>query len=404
MKKATTDAHPLWKNGDYLLLWSGQVVSSLGSQVSNLALPLLLLALTHSPAQAGLAGLLRTLPYLLVSLPAGALVDRWDRKRVMLICDTGRALSLASIVVAAWLQDLTLLQIYFVALLEGTLFVFFNLAEVACLPRVVGKEQLPAAVAQNSAVLNIAALLGGPLGGILYGLSRLLPFAADAVSYLLSVLSLFAIKTSFQGDRVAPSRHLWQEIREGLTWLWQHPLIRALAILTGCFNLLTAGFDLLLIVLLQSLHASPFIIGLVFALSGLGGIASSLLAPVLQKYLSFSQIVLGCCWLTVLLWPLYALLHSIFAVAIISVVIFFGTNPYNVVVISYRSAIIPDELQGRVNSVYRLVAFAGQPLGVGLLGLILQVFSVIPTILIFEAGFLLMAIGATLNPPIRRAR
>ena len=134
------------------------MVSSLGSQVSQLALPLILLALTHSPAQAGIAGALRATPYLIFSLPAGALIDRWDRKRVMIVCDTGRVLSLASPALALWLGHLTVVQIYLVSLIEGTLFVFFNLAEAACLPRVVSTEQLPAATAQNLATFYISSL------------------------------------------------------------------------------------------------------------------------------------------------------------------------------------------------------------------------------------------------------
>src|SRR5579863_2777914 len=107
---------PLWRNRDYMLLWSGQMVSSVGTRVSQLAFPLLVLALTHSPAQAGLIAALRGLPYALFILPAGALVDRWNRKRVMILCDTGRALALGSIPVALLLGHLSLIQLYSVAL------------------------------------------------------------------------------------------------------------------------------------------------------------------------------------------------------------------------------------------------------------------------------------------------
>src|SRR5712671_6683292 len=133
---------PLWRNRDYLLLWSGQTVSSIGSGVSQLAFPLLALALTGSPAQAGLAGALRGLPYFIFTLPGGALIDRWNRKLVMIFCDAGRAISMASIPVALVFGHLTLLQLYIVSLLEGSLYVFFDLAETASLPRVVPKEQL----------------------------------------------------------------------------------------------------------------------------------------------------------------------------------------------------------------------------------------------------------------------
>src|SRR5258708_2345912 len=118
---AHTTVHPpsLWRNRDYLLLWSGQAVSLVGTQGSQLAFPLLILALTHAPAQAGIAGALRALPYLVLSLPAGALVDRWNRKRVMILCDSGRALALGSIPLALVLGLLTILHVYLVALLGG---------------------------------------------------------------------------------------------------------------------------------------------------------------------------------------------------------------------------------------------------------------------------------------------
>src|SRR5579864_6058515 len=122
----------LWHNRDYMLLWSGQVVSSMGTQVSQLAFPLLILFLTRSPVLAGLAGALRALPYLIFSLPAGALIDRWDRKRVMILCDAGRGICMASIPVAYIIGHLTVVQLFLVSLFEGTLFVFFNIAEVAC--------------------------------------------------------------------------------------------------------------------------------------------------------------------------------------------------------------------------------------------------------------------------------
>src|SRR5438477_7806404 len=207
---------PLWRNLDYMLLWSGQTVSTIGTEVSTLAFPLLILALTGSAAQAGFAGALRAFPYLFFSLPAGALIDRWDRKRTMIICDTGRAISLASIPVAYVLGDLTIVQLYLVSAIEGTLYVFFNIAEAACLPRVVPKEQLPAATAQNMATDGITVLLGPSLGGALYTAERLLPFLADALSYVISVISLFFIKTQFQKERVAARRNLWVEILEGL--------------------------------------------------------------------------------------------------------------------------------------------------------------------------------------------
>ena len=394
----------LWLNLDYMLLWSGQLVSNVGTQVSTLAFPLLILALTNSPAQAGFAGALRALPYVIFSLPAGALIDRWDRKRVMILCDTGRALSMASIPVALVLGHLTILQLYLVSLIEGTLFVFFNIAEAACLPRVVPKEQLPAATAQNMATDGITVLLGPSLGGALYTVGRLLPFVADAVSYMVSVISLFFIKVKFQKERVAARRNLWVEIREGLSWLWHQPLIRFIAILTGGNNLISSGYVLIIIVLAQQQHASSFTIGLIFAVGGIGGIIGALIATSLQKRLSFAQAIIGTSWIFALCVPLYAIAPNPLVLGIITAATFVSGPVYNVVQFSYRSAIIPDELQGRVNSVFRLIAFGGQPLGLALTGLLIQNIGVIPTILVDAAGMVILAVAATVNTHVRNAK
>ena len=394
----------LWRNQDYMLLWSGQIVSNVGAQASTLAFPLLILTLTGSPALAGLAGTLRALPYLLFSLPAGALIDRWDRKRVMIICDVGRTLAMASIPLAFVLGQLTIIQIFVATTIEGALFVFFNIAEAACLPRVVPKSLLPEATAQNMATDGITTLLGPPIGGLLYQIGNVIPFLADAVSYACSVLSLFFIKTNFQEERIAVQRSLWIEIHEGLRWLWHNPLIRFMAILTGGNNLISAGLTLVIIVLAQQMHASSFSIGLIFAIGGIGAIGGALIGPLLQKRLSFGVAIISMMWIMALSMPLYSIAPNIVIIGIVMAVSFVGGSVYNVVQFSYRSAIIPDELQGRVNSVFRLIAFGGQPLGYALIGLLIQDLGVTPTILIASAVLIALAVATTLNTHIRHAQ
>ncbi|HYX48157.1 MAG TPA: MFS transporter [Ktedonobacteraceae bacterium] len=394
----------LWLNRDYMLLWSGQIVSNIGTQVSQLAFPLLILALTGSAAQAGFAGALRALPYLFFSLPAGALIDRWDRKRTMIICDAGRAISLASIPVAYALGDLTIVQLYLVSAIEGTLFVFFNIAEAACLPRVVPKEQLPAATAQNMATDGITALIGPPLGGALYTVGKFLPFIADALSYAVSVISLLFIKVKFQQERVTAPRKLWVEIHEGLAWLWHHPLIRFMSILTGGWNLLLAGFPLIIIVLAQQQQASSFTIGLIFSIGGIGAVLGSIVATSIQQRFSFGQVIISTTWIAALVIPLYTIAPNPFVLGAITAVVFIVGPIYNVVQFSYRSAIIPDELQGRVNSVFRLIAFGGQPLGLALTGLLIQDIGVIKTVYICTFGMVAFALAASLNKHVRNAQ
>ena len=293
-----------------------------------------MLTITHSAAQAGLVSALRLFPYLIFSLPAGALIDRWDRKRVMILCDTGRALSMASVPFAFAFGWFSVIQLYVVSLLEGTLFVFFDIAETSSLPHVVAGEQLPTAVAQNQASQGITGLLGPPLAGLLYAVSSMLPFVADALSYLVSVLSLSWIKVQFQQERISKPRQLYREITRGLTWLWQQPLIRIMAILSCGINFIIAGVSLIVIVLAQHQRASSFTIGLIIAGGGIGGILGSLLAPFLQKRLSFGQVIITLLWLLTLLWPFYAIATNLIALGIITAAIYLLGPIYNVVNVS----------------------------------------------------------------------
>ena len=394
----------LWRNRDYMLLWSGQAVSLTGTVISQTAFPLLVWDLTHSAAQVGLVGGLGTIPYVFLSLLAGALVDRWDRKRVMILCDMGRTLNLVSVLAALMLGHLTVIQLCINALVEGTFFVFFNLSEVACLPRVVAKEQLPAATAQNESTMGMTTLLGPLLGGALYGVQQALPFVADAVSYAVSVCSLLFIRTKFQQERTQERRKLYIEIKEGLVWLWRQPLIRYMAFLTGGLNLVNAGFIPILVVLVKQQHGSSLIYGVILTIGGVGGIAGALLGTPIQKRFRFGTVISSTVWVGALLWPLYAIAPNPIILGVITALSFINGPVYNVVQFSYRLALIPDELQGRVNSVFRLLAFGFQPLGWVVTGVLIQLISVIPTILVLFVVYLVLAVLTTLNTHVRHAR
>jgi len=396
-------AGSVWRNGDYLRLWAGQVASAIGSQVSGLALPLLVLALTHSPAKAGGMAALRGLPYLLLCLPAGALVDRWDPRRVMLACDTGRALALASVPLALVFGHLGLTQLCIVTVIEGTLFVFFNQAESNCLVRVVTKEQLPSAVAQNEAVYSISGLIGPSLGGLLYGLGRGVPFLTDAISYAVSVLALLSLKTdvrpAVRADSPAP--HLGREIIEGLRWLYAHHVIRFVAVLTGVLMCTCAGWALILIVLAQKLGATPFTTGLLIGTGGIGSVAGSLLAVPLQKRFKFGPLMIGSAWVWAITWLFYAFAPNLIALGIVNALSFIVVPIYLGTQYAYRLGQIPDHLQGRVNSVFRLIAFGSGPLGLAVTGVLLQRLGPLWTVLITFAPQLVFSVAASFYRPLR---
>lgn len=394
---------PLWHNTDYLLLTSGQALSALGTNASQLAFPLLVLFLTGSPAQAGIAGALRALPYFLLCLPAGALIDRWDRKRVMIVCDVFRTLSLLSIPCALSLGWLTTWQLYVNALLEGTCYVLFDLAEAACLPRVVPQAQLTTASAQSGVIGGFTNLIGPVLGGLLYSLGKMIPFIADALGYLASVISLCFIKTAFQEERSSERGSLLQDMQVGLLWLWRQPLLRILAVLTGLVNFVFPDTCIfMVIVLAQRQHATATATGLIFTISSVGYIIGSLFSDRLQQRLRFGHLISGSCWLFALVWLLYICSTNIVWLAAVTTLLSLVDPIYDVAQYSRRSAIIPDALQGRVHAAYRLMALATPPLGLFLAGVLLQI-GALTTIMVFGVCLFVLAALATLSKAVREA-
>jgi predicted MFS family arabinose efflux permease len=402
----------LRRNRDYLLLWGGQMASAVGSQVSQLAFPLLILAVTGSPAQAGLLGAMRGLAYVLFGLPAGAYVDRWDRKRVMIISDTVRALALGSIPLALAFGRLTLMQLYLVTFLEGTFFIFFGLAESALLPRLARKEQLPAAVAANEFTYSFSSLVGPSIGGALYGLGRALPFVTDAISYVVSVIGVLFMKVDGKAEGAVASadphsapakRGLRGEITEGVHWLWHQPVVRFLCTVNGGVNLLYGGWTLLLISLAQRQGASAFAIGLIFATGGVGTLIGSALAAPIQKRFTVGQIIVWIAWIFAITWPPYAWAPNIVWIGIVNAIGFLFVPIYVTTHYSYRLVLIPDALQGRVNSVFRLVTFGSGMLGFALMGALLQWIGPVWTVYISSIPAFALAVATMLNPQVRHA-
>ena len=363
---------PLWRNRDYVLLWAGQAVSILGTQLSQLAFPLLVLALTGSAAQAGFVAAARSVPWLLFALPAGALVDRWPRKVTMILCSAGGAVALGSIALAYALGVLTIGQLVAVSFVEGTLALVFGLAESSALPQVVSREQLPAAVAQQQAQYSVGGLLGPPLGGALFGIAQLLPFLLDAVSYTAAAVALRLIRRPLPGAARVAGRSLRAEIGEGVGWLWRQPLVRYMAFLTGALNFTS-------------------------------GIVGAILAPRIQRRFSFGQVIIGIIWFDVGIFLLFAGAQSLIAIAAILIVFFLVSPFYDTVQYSYRLALIPDALQGRVNSAFRLVALGMGPLGLALTGVLLERIGATSTLLAFAAWLLTTAIVTTINRHVRTA-
>ena len=371
----TPDQKPvsLWRNLDFLLLSSGQIVSAIGSRISSLALPLLILALTHSPVLAGLLLSLEMLPWLLFSLPLGALLDRWNRKLVMILCDIVRLLALGSVPLAYFLGQLSIVQLFFVAFLSGSANVFFELAQLAALPNVVHPTQLARAYSITEITTASSKLIGPPVGGLIIGLARttvvgaVLAYLIDSITYLASVITLRFMRSPFQSKRADSEQHsLWHDILEGLHLLWQQPLLRILVLLTAVVNFLMASLTLIIIVKATASHATPVMIGLIFGIAGAGGLIGGIIAPWISTRLRFGQIILGSILLWAVAYGLLALtsLPPLLAAGVAIIDLLWPV--YAVVVVTYRLSLVPDHIQGRINSSFRFISYGSEAWGMRL--------------------------------------
>jgi MFS family permease len=393
---------PLRRNRDFVLLQLGQGLSTLGSTSTYVAYPLLVLALTHSPARAGVVGFANVLPYALFALLAGVVADRVDRKRLMIAMDLVRAAAMGSIVAALAAGALTFWQVAAVAFVEGSAFVFFNIAEVGALRSVVPARQLPEAAAAEQSRYAAVTLAGPSLGGALFGLGRSLPFLADAISYAASILTLTWMRAPFQETRQSDPAPLRTQIREGVSWLWANAYLRTSALIFAGQNFAFSGIYLVFVVIAKRHGLSSAAIGALIAVFGVASLAGALAAPRISKLLSMRAIMLGNQWLSaaIILCAVapgpYVLLACVLPIAFVS-------PSLNSVVVGYRTAITPDHLVGRVSSVARNLAQLAAPLGPLAAGVLLGAYSSRVTLLVLGVISLGLAVWTTVSPSIRNA-
>jgi MFS family permease len=393
---------PLHRNRDFVLFEVGRLLSTAGTQLTTIAYPLLVLALTHSPAKAGLVGFARIVPMTLFSLLAGVVADRGNRRRLMIAADVVRAGAVGALGVAVLAGRAPWWTVAVVAFVEGTGSAVFSAAAAGALRAVVPVRQLPTAVGAQQARGSAVLLAGPPIGGALFGLGRAVPFVADAASYAFSVVSLLVMRTPFQEVRERDTAPLRAQLAEGFSYLWSRPFLRTCALLYGLGNFLMPGVLLVLVVVGRRQGLSAGEIGLLVAALGAAALLGSLASPLFRRLLSIRAILLlelwtwfGC-WVFVA-WPnVYALL---------AVIVPFGVAApvTDSVVDGYRVALTPDRLLGRVESVRSTIALLIAPLGPLVAGVLLSVVSARTTVAFFALGGLLLTIWGSLSRPIREA-
>jgi predicted MFS family arabinose efflux permease len=393
---------PLRRNRDFTLLWAGHTISVLGSQITATAYPLLVLALTGSAAAAGVVGFFAWLPYVLFAVPTGWLIDRFDRRRLMILAETGRGAAIGSLVLAFAFDALTLPQIMVVAFVEGSLFVLFDLAEIPAVRNVVAPNQVPAALALNEGRARGALLAARPLGGALFDLSRVAPFIADLVSYALSTVTLFLVRRPLQAERPTSAARLLTEVLAGARWLWRQPFLRMIPALSFGINFLFQGLVLVVIVAARDAGASGTVIGVVLGLVGAGGILGAFAAPRARRRIPLNVIVMGAIWFWAVLLLVLAVAPPPYGPGVVFAVMAFAGSIWNVASGTYAVAVTPDALLGRMQAAARLIALGGIPFGSLVCGLLLDELGPSATALVLAAGMCVLAFIATANSAVRR--
>jgi predicted MFS family arabinose efflux permease len=399
-----TQSLPLRHNRDFVRLWVGEAVSVLGSRISWVAFPLLVLSLTHSPAKAGIVGFANSLPALLLGIPAGTLVDRWRRRRTMIVCDALRALLFGSLAVTLFLGKASFVQVVLIAFLSRCADVFFNPAEVASLQRVVPSVQLPEAVARNESREYGAFLIGPSVGGALYGIGRALPFLADAVSYCISLVSILLVRTDLGPDKQGdgPPSTFIRDLREGLGFTWRTPFLRSTMLILGGSNLISNGTGLALILAVRQHGASAAAVGAMLTISGIGGLLGSLAAPMLQKRLSPFVAVASASIAWMVIIALFPLSLNPFVVSVLLGTMLFAAPTLNATLIGHQIAIVPNHLQARVDGAASVVITGAVAIGALAAGVMLARLGATATIETFAALMALLALVLVSSRSVRR--
>lgn len=374
-------------------------------------MPLLVLALTDSPAQAGLVAAARSAPYLVLGLPAGALIDRLDRRIILICCDVARALAMGSVPLA-WLFDtLTVAQLFVVAAIQGTALVFANLAQTASLPRLVRRDQIASAQALSASSQGIASLIGPGLGGFIISLGRntvagaVLGYLVDAASYVVSLVMLATIRTPLQMVRPRSERKLTGQIGEGLRYVWRDNAIRLLAMVNAGQRLCMGPVAVLAVIVLgrDDLGLDPAGIGLLVSAAGGGGLIGSALTPPLRRRLPVGWHMIGVVAGHAMGLAVVAASGSVPVIMAGLALVGAMESMSGIVQVSYRLAVIPDELQGRVNSVYRMGSFAAMALGTSLVGFLVEGGGPRLALWILAGWVAVIAVGSALSD-VRRLR
>jgi MFS family permease len=403
------------RNRDFVRLWTAETISQFGTQVSLLAIPLVaVILLGASPFEVALLGTVEGLPFILFSLPAGAWVDRLRRRPILIIGDLGRAACLASIPIAYALGGLTIWQLYIVGFISGTLTVFFDVAYMSYLPSLVDRDQLVDGNGKLEVSRTIAQTAGPAISGGLIGIvTAPIAIAVDAVSFVASAFFVFLIRREEPtpdrevDEHGQPRESLRHEVAAGLRYVLGNRYLRGIAASTGTANLFgSVAMATYIVYVVRDLGLSPGEIGIVFGLGNIGSIVGAVIASRFTRLIGLGPAIVLSMFLGTPGLLLIAIAPQAFPVPfLVASGLLFGLSAviYNINQVSFRQAITPAAMQGRMNATMRFVVFGTIPLGQILGGIIATTIGVHEAIWIGAAGSGL-AVVPLLITPVRTLR
>ncbi|HUQ39896.1 MAG TPA: MFS transporter [Acidimicrobiales bacterium] len=380
-------------------LLTASALSNGADGVFQVALPILAVSLTRSPAQVAGVALAARLPWLFMALPAGALADRLDRRRTMVRVQLSRVVVMGALAGVVALDQAAMWMLYLAAVVLGIGETLFDTAAQSILPSLVGRDDLARANGRQQAVeLVMNAFLGPPLGGLLAAVALALAFGVSAAAFLLAAIALMSVAGSFRPERTAAeaTRTLRQDIIEGVAFVWGHPVLRTLGLMLGTTNLaFTAHGSIFVLYAIRPgpMGLTPTGFGLLLASASVGGVAGSLAAdPIARsvgptRCLRVAVVVFG----SALAVP--ALTASVVANGVAFMAATFAGVVWNVITVSLRQRITPDRLLGRMNSAYRLLGWGTMPIGAALGGLVAETAGLRATFVVAAALHLPMLLG-----------
>ncbi len=351
--------------GDFSRFWIGETVSNFGTSMTQFAIPLLVFKLTGSAVLLGGTAALAGLPHLLFGLVLGAWSDRLDRKRLMIGVDIVSAVILASIPLAAAAGVLSIGWIYLALFASTTIYIFFETAQFAAIPSLVGRDELVAANGRIQASFATAAILGPLVGGaLLFFVSVEDLLYVDAATFLISAVTLSLVRRPFNAPGTRARTTVRADILEGLRYVLRHPVLRNISAMMALINLVSTTVVAQLVLFAKvRFAASDSEIGALFAAGGVGVVLCSLAAGPLRARFSFGNVALGA-----LMASGVATIGLAFAPTFAAAVVLAATTAglatlFNINTGSLRQAIVPGRLLGRILSVAMVLAWSASPLG-----------------------------------------